>query len=420
MKLLCLLLTLFTVQFSEAQSQPLSPSLDFKGLWISKFQDSILGNTVEENRLLAYASGADFNYLILTNTYFMLDNDPASLSSTEMQLAGFIQKAHTVYGLNIHGNVGSDATALKLKQYNESSDVDPIERYDGITYECEFYNSNTNGPCDTVTSYLNQLVNIKAYCDGTLGSNNVSDLVCEVYIGGGGSPGAFVNSNPTTSQVATLIGASDHLLLTYYKSSTSTNGGNFFNYSEARLKMLTSPGLETRIVLLLKSRDTDGNNMYDYLANHSGTHNEALMDPYYSWLDGTAFNPTLTDGFMGTYDNYQLDPITYPFEHLETIRLIGYNWFEQFALLEISDSLTLDVLEGPSINKFIVYPNPAKEEIRFNSKDWTTLSIFGLDGRFIREESFADVVNITDLPNGEYILEFHWKSGYITREKMIK
>jgi len=146
MKLLCLLLTLFTVQFSEAQSDPLTPNMDFKGLWVSKFQDSVLGNTVEEDRLLAYASGADFNYLILTNTYFMLDDDSTSLNSTEMLLAGFIEKAHDVYQLSIHGNVGSDATALKLKQYNESADVDPIQRYDGITYECEFYNSNTNGP----------------------------------------------------------------------------------------------------------------------------------------------------------------------------------------------------------------------------------------------------------------------------------
>ena len=420
MKLLCLLLTLFTVQFSEAQSDPLTPNLDFKGLWVSKFQDSVLGNTVEEDRLLAYASGADFNYLILTNTYFMLDDDSTSLNSTEMLLASFIEKAHDVYQLNIHGNVGSDATALKLKQYNESADVDPIQRYDGITYECEFYNSNTNGPCNTVTSYLNQLVNIKTYCDGTLGSNNSSDLVCEVYIGGGGSPGAFVNSNPTPSQVATLIEFSDHLLLTYYKSSPSTNGGNFFNYSEARLEMLTSPSLETKILLLLKSRDTDGNNMYGYIANHSGTHVEALKDPYYSWLDGTTFNPALTDGFMGNYANYQLDPVMYPFGHLETIRLVGYTWFEQFALLEISDSLTLGVSDHPYTSKLIVYPNPAKDEIRFKSKDWTKLSIFGLDGRFIREEGYKNVVNVIDLPKGEYLLEFQWNNGSITREKLMK
>ncbi len=420
MKLLCFFLFLSTAQFSEAQTGTPTPSLDFKGLWVSKFQDSILGNTVKEDRLLTYASGADFNYLILTNTYFMLDDDPTSLNTTEMLLAGFIQKAHESYNLKVHGNVGSDATALKLKQYNESTDVNSIERYDGITYECEFYNSNTNGPCNTVTSYLDQLINIKTYCDGTLASDNSSDLVCEVYIGGGGNPGAFVNSNPTTSEVTTLLENSDHLLLTYYKSSPSTNSGNFFNYSAARLEMLTSPGLETKIVLLLKSRDTDGNNMYDYIANYNGTHVEALKDPYYSWLDGTTFNSSLADGYLGNYDNYLVDPVMYPFEHLEEIKLIGYTWFEQFALIEISDSLTLQLSDHPHENTLIVYPNPANDLIRFSNNNWTTLSVFGLDGKFIREESHKDLVNITDLPKGQYILEFQWGNGHVTRQKIVK
>jgi hypothetical protein len=358
--------------------------------------------------------------LILTNTYFILDDDPTSLDSTELLLAEFIEKAHSIYQLNIHGNVGSDETALKLKEYNESAPVSPAQRYDGITYECEFYNNNTNGACNTAFSYLNQLANIKSYCDGTLGSNNSSDLVCEVYIGGGGSPGAFVNSNPTPDQVATLIEFSDHLLLTYYKSTPATNGGNFFNYSAARLEMLTTPGQVTRIGLLLKSRDTDGNNMYDYVANYSGTHNEALKDPYYSWLDGTTFNPTLSEGYLGSYANYLLNPATYPFEHLEQIQLVGYTWFEQFSLLEISDSLTLDILDHSNTNAFIIYPNPAQNEIRFNRKDWSKLTIFGLDGRFVREEKFKTTVNISDLSKGEYILEFQWKNGYVTREKLIK
>ncbi|MDB0037933.1 hypothetical protein N9F08_01085 [bacterium] len=45
--------------------------------------------------------------------------------------------------------------------------------------------------------------------------------------------------------------------------------------------------------------------MYDYVANYSGTHNEALKDPYYSWLDGTTFNPTLSEGYLGSYANFR-------------------------------------------------------------------------------------------------------------------
>jgi hypothetical protein len=62
MKLLCLILFFCTSQFTDAQTGTPTPSLEFKGLWVSKFQDSVLGNSVKEDQLLNYASGADFNY----------------------------------------------------------------------------------------------------------------------------------------------------------------------------------------------------------------------------------------------------------------------------------------------------------------------------------------------------------------------
>ena len=203
-----------------------------------------------------------------------------------------------------------------------------------ITYECEFYNDATNGSCPGYGSFISQLSDIKNTCEATLASDGVSDLICEVYIGGSGSTGLVVTVS-SEEEMEEIAATADHVLLTYYRSTPMNSGGNFFNWTSQRLKWLANPGPpKSNIVLLLKSRDTDSNNMYDYLSGFAGSHYEATRDPYLSWVYGTAHNPSLTKGAKEKYPDSLW---------LEGLKIKGFTWFENEALQEIVTTLAVDL-----------------------------------------------------------------------------
>ncbi len=272
------------------------PTQDFRGLWVTGFKANVLGNTTAEDELIAYAIENDFNYLICTNMYQILTASCGSFTSDMTALQAFIAKAHYEGIAYISGNVGSLATAEKVEDYNNCGSVTSVQKLDMITYECEFYNDATNGSCPDYDSFIDQLNDIKAICTSTLSSTG-SDLVCEVYIGGEGSTGKVLTYS-SEAEMEEIASVADHILLTYYRSTPSSSGGNFFNWTIERLDWIAKTGTPSNIVLLLKSRDTDGNNMYDYLQAFPGTHYNAVRDPYLSWWKVPSIIRHLPKGFV--------------------------------------------------------------------------------------------------------------------------
>lgn len=311
-----------------SQSLP-TPTTSLKGLWVTQFKDIVLGNTIAENALLSYAQDYGFNYLICTNIFVILTEDCGSFTTDMINLQAFLEKAHTIYGIEfISGNVGSSNTAEKIESYNNCADVSAAQKFDMITYECEFYNSATNGSCPSYSSFIGQLNTIKTICETTLSSDPTKDLLCEVYIGGAGSTGAVLTYS-SEAEMQEIASTADHVLLTYYRSTPSSSGGNFFNWTIDRLKWIASPtAIPNNIILLLKSRDTDTNNMYDYIHTYPGSHAEAILDPYKSWVDGTAYNMSLTKGYIEQFTDG-----THPW--LSGIKVDGFTWFEHDAILEL-------------------------------------------------------------------------------------
>ena len=124
-------------------AQTLPPNtMDFRGLWVTDFKNSVLGDTFAENELLDYAVANDFNYLICTNMFQILTANCSPFTSEMEDLRAFIEKAHMIYNIEyISGNVGTDATAAKVQDYNNCSMVTNAQKFDMITYECEFYKS---------------------------------------------------------------------------------------------------------------------------------------------------------------------------------------------------------------------------------------------------------------------------------------
>ncbi|GAA5220195.1 T9SS type A sorting domain-containing protein [Membranihabitans marinus] len=321
--LVCVFSLLLITNHAIAQSLP-SHTTEYKGLWVTKFKSNVLGNTLAENELLTYAQTYGYNYLICTNMYQILTANCGSFTTDMNNLRLFIEKAHNEYGISrISGNVGSAATATKIKNYNNCASVSPAQRLDMITYECEFYNPSTNGSCPGYASFISQLNTIKSITTSTSSSSG-GNMVCEVYIGGSGSTGLVV-TNSSESEMKTIASTADQVLLTYYRSSPSSSGGNFFNWTIQRLQWLaSSTGSPNSIVLLLKSRNTDTNNMNSYLNTYPGSHSDAIIDPYYSWTEGNSYNPSLTKGYVEKFEDG-----TYPW--LSGIKVKGFTWFENEA-----------------------------------------------------------------------------------------
>jgi hypothetical protein len=310
-------------QLTVISGQLPEPTQEFRGLWVTSFKANVLGNTSAEDALIAYAVANDFNYLICTNMFQILTASCGSFTPDMIALQTFIAKAHVAGIEYVSGNVGALATAEKIQDYNNCGTVTSVQKLDMITYECEFYNAATNGSCPDYASYISQLTSIKSICSATISSVPGRPLVCEAYIGGEGSTG-LVLTYSSEAEMEEIASVADHILITYYRPMPSSSGGNFFNWTINRLDWIAKTGTPSNIVLLLKSRNTDGNNMNEYLASYPGSHYDAVRDPFLSWVEGMAYNPSLTKGYREKYEDG-----TYPW--LSGIQVKGFTWFEHLA-----------------------------------------------------------------------------------------
>ncbi|MEZ4983947.1 MAG: hypothetical protein R2795_02725 [Saprospiraceae bacterium] len=322
------ILILFFLPPFVVSAQLPEPTQEFRGLWVTQFKTTVLGNVAAEDALIAYALDNDFNYLICTNMFQILTASCGSFTPDMIALQTFVAKAHAEGIEYVSGNVGSLATAEKIQDYNNCGSVTSAQKLDMITYECEFYNAATNGSCPSYDSYISQLTAIKSICSSTTSSVMGRPLVCEAYIGGEGSTGLVLtySSEAEMEEIATVA---DHILITYYRPMPSSSGGNFFNWTIGRLDWIAKTGTPSNIVLLLKSRNTDSNNMNAYLASYPGTHYDAVRDPFLSWVEGMDYNPALTKGYREKYDDG-----TYPW--LDGIQVKGFTWFEHAANMALA------------------------------------------------------------------------------------
>ena len=78
--------------------------------------------------------------------------------------------------------------------------------------------------------------------------------------------------------------------------------------------------------------------MYEYLLAWPGSHFDAVRDPWHSWVEGSAYDASLSPGYIEQFDDG-----TYPW--LTGTQVIGFTWFEHAANLAITDSLALSTPE---------------------------------------------------------------------------
>ncbi len=77
----------------------------------------------------------------------------------------------------------------------------------------------------------------------------------------------------------------------------------------------------------------------------------------------------------------------------------------------VVESVTgINVLEN-SINGVDIYPNPATNQIRINSKQLINVSIRSIEGKLIKSIQNTNVIPVGELPHGTYFISWSDKSG---------
>ena len=88
-----------------------------------------------------------------------------------------------------------------------------------------------------------------------------------------------------------------------------------------------------------------------------------------------------------------------------------------------TDGSVLSIVNLAQSNSALIFPNPALDIVTVQPDDWTSLSIYSLDGKQISEIQNAlattnQTINISHLSKGAYIFEV--TAATVTSQKVIK
>jgi len=367
-------------------------SQETRGLYVNDFK-YIIGDPVEEDKLLNFVREENFNYILLYNLhhihthYFDMTNAEAS-----MPLANFIEKAKTLYGVEAVGGVGEKfASFEKMELYNIAHEGFPNRQFDVFNIEFEFWNKKlvesyycttylekNNLPCTTEGAYefyinqINQLV-------GLAEEINVKS---ETYIG-----------KPHASQCQAIGEKLDRVLVHYYKKKDTYNNGNsIYNYRKERIPALAPEAGTLEVLPIFSAR-----------SSHMG-----------SWLE---FNPKeqAFDTWLYGQNGFEEEEG----EWKEHIFIGGYQWYrytDMFDILNNGDSSyresiienDVSILSKNKVEKsrVSVYPNPTIHRITISSNK-TTPQIFDAMGRLVWRGNSTNFVqlDVSNWRRGIYILK---------------
>ncbi len=206
-----------------------------------------LGNTSEENEILEYAQGNGFNYIL----FYDLGDINWNSTTEKNQLAAFMRKAKTTYGITQIGGVVEYSGYLtqKLIPYNNSR-TSSKEKFDVINLEFEFWVSSSIS-----SSYCSKFLRAAGYTCDKAGAwqfawrefKSIDDicaangLISEFYLGW-----------PDASQMASIASRADRILLSAYRPTDS----DIYAYSRNRMKDIASIGGTTKVITLLSSESS--------------------------------------------------------------------------------------------------------------------------------------------------------------------
>ena len=217
-----------------------------------------LGNITEENKILKYAQGNGFNYIL----FYSLGDIDWNNSAEKNKLGAFIKKSRE-YGIIQIGGVVEYAgyVSQNIIPYNNTRSS-KSERFDVINLEFEFWVSSSIS-----SSYCNKFLRPNGYsCDRTGAWSfawkqlKLIDDICiansltsEIYLGW-----------PTSPEMQQITSRADRILLSAYRPTDS----DIYSVSIQRMKYIASIGgtTKTKIITLLSAESSF---MGPWLTTHS-------------------------------------------------------------------------------------------------------------------------------------------------------
>jgi hypothetical protein len=206
-----------------------------------------LGNSAEENKILSYAQGNGFNYIL----FYDLGQITWTNATSKNNLAAFIRKAKAQYGIIQVGGVVeySGYVTQNILPYNNAR-TSALEKFDVINMEFEFWVRSSisssycskflspNGfSCDTAGAWKFAWREFKIIDD--LCSRN--GMISEWYIGW-----------PNLGQLQQIASRADRILISAYRPSDS----DIYVYSKNRFKDIATIGGTTKVLTLLSAESS--------------------------------------------------------------------------------------------------------------------------------------------------------------------
>jgi len=263
-------------------------SQQVKGLYVNNF-NQILGNTAQEDSLLKYAKGNAYNYL----AFYSLASVDLTNAVKGTEMANFIRKAKTSYGIQQFGATGETATFFEsyILPYNNSH---PAEKFNVFNLEFEFWIPSSVQPGGVyAASYLTP----NGFSLDTAGGFKYYKMVYDKIKSYASQQGALTETYVgwlNQGQAKYIATKSDRILVHLYRTEPNST----FNYSKTRLEYFASANKVVNIVPIFSSEPE-------------------FMGP---WLASNT-ERTAYDVFM---QNYNADNSAWK----QNINISGYQWFK--------------------------------------------------------------------------------------------
>jgi hypothetical protein len=160
-----------------------------------------------------------------------------------------------------------------------------------------------------------------------------------------------------------------------------------------------------------------GNNLF---IKSTETVSLSTVTPFFKTHLDYLIHTTLGDTVVRLEQNQNIENYTLEINgNVTGIELDSKNWVIN-KVNSISIDSTLSIVERDSFENYILYPNPANETLNFQKAINAFVKIYASNGSLVLSEAVVNTINIKDLSNGLYFLEYTTSAGETKRNKFIK
>lgn len=271
-----------TLQSPELQGRwydNVEENVKYRGIYINNFENDILGNFVEETKLLMWCSRNNFKEITLYTVSSILNS-----AVQKEKLTAFVIQAHLIYGIKVSFSAASKEAIIKIKNYQLEVNS-PFARADGIFTEYEFWNPNASGV--SYDYFQNNMLEVLDDVAPTISKNFKSNL----YVSDFNDASGTYSDNDVLENIVEFLQRKRNkhrLVLVNYRANaqnfpTDVNS-NYYQRIQELANIAAERKIRIKIIMLYMVRNDVTPSLYNYVAD-SGLGNN-FEDAFISFKEG--------------------------------------------------------------------------------------------------------------------------------------